>query len=125
MNPEQTPLLSAQERMEIAQKVIFAVAEKLSSRRNIKGIVGFGSFFDPTLTRQPHDIDIAIYCDNDVEFRADERDILVKELAKQLPFPVETHVLTDFTPSVGHELSNFRKMLVTTTPIWGKMPTWL
>lgn len=112
-------------RTSIAQRVIAEVVSELAKNGNIKGVSGFGSFWSPEINRPPHDIDLAIYCENDMTFRFQEAPVLKAALEKQFPFPVETHLLTDYTPSVGHELKNFRILLQDAVPLWGKMPTWL
>ncbi len=116
-------LMSPIARIEVAKDIILKIVPTLD-QTNIFGIVGFGSFWSPDIQRKPNDIDLAIYIQNHSVFIDKDKSKIVDPLTKTFGLPIEPHLLSPYTPSVTHELENFKKILKNTTLIWGKLPNW-
>jgi len=115
--------LDFQERISTATDIIRKLAPTLDER-NVKGIMGFGSFWRPDNKRSPRDIDLAIYALNDAELD-DEKDLITIPLSKQLHLPVEIHPLSPYTPMIKHQMEDYRVYLKNGVLLWGEMPSWL
>lgn len=116
-------LTSAETEIETARAAIIQAIEGLRSP-NIKGVVGFGSFWLRRPNHNPNDIDLAIYCENEAVF-FDQESKISEPLKRLFKLPLQIHPLTPFTPMVRRQLFDYKVFLKDGIVLWGEVPRWL
>ena len=115
-------LITAPEiRIETAKKIILGICPQLD-QTNIFGIASLGSFW--TKNEHPHDIDLAIYTNNDSLFSHADQPRIDTPLTDMFHIPTEFHIITPYTPSVKNGLEHTKLLLEEATVLWGNFPSW-